>query len=173
MFLELKHRGGDLYPELRETFERPEYYVNEKVRGEAFRHFGYFMPESTGHLSEYLPCFRKNDRALQGYCDEPGFGGESGAHYKWCESVGRKYDGQDILAGEFDALPPRSIQYGSWVTEDEVLNRPFKLTGNVTNRGMIENLPPAAAPRGHSGGTERGCGRRSWDGCLASARRST
>ena len=37
------------------NFEKPEYYVNEKVRGEVMRHFGYFMTESTGHLSEYLP----------------------------------------------------------------------------------------------------------------------
>jgi alpha-galactosidase len=147
-FLELKHGGRDLYPELREKFERPEYYVNEKVRGEAFRHFGYFMTESTGHLSEYLPYFRKNRRALEGYCDEPGFGGESGAYYRWCEAVGRKYDGQDILAGESDTLPPRSIEYGSWVIEAEVMNRPFKLTGNVTNRGMIENLPPDCCAEG-------------------------
>ena len=58
-FLSLRHRGRDLYPRLRELFERPEYYRNEKVRGEVFRHFGYFMTESTGHLSEYVPWFRK------------------------------------------------------------------------------------------------------------------
>lgn len=50
-FTKLSHRGRDLYPELREKFEQPEFYVNEKVRGEVFRHFGYFMTESTGHLS--------------------------------------------------------------------------------------------------------------------------
>ena len=61
-FLTLRHRGRDLYPELRELFEKPEYYKNEKVRGEVFRHFGYFMTESTGHLSEYVPWFRKNRR---------------------------------------------------------------------------------------------------------------
>ena len=66
---------------LRELFEKPEYYKNEKVRGEVFRHFGYFMTESTGHLSEYVPWFRKNRQALDTYCDEPSFGGESGAYY--------------------------------------------------------------------------------------------
>ena len=54
-----------MYPQLRELFERPEYYKNEKVRGEVFRHFGYFMTESTGHLSEYLPYFRKNQKELR------------------------------------------------------------------------------------------------------------
>jgi alpha-galactosidase len=147
-FLRLQHKGRDLYPELRERFEDPAYYVNEKVRGEAFRHFGLFMTESTGHLSEYLPYFRKNERALSSYCDEPGFGGESGAYYKWCASWGRKYDGQDILAGESDALPERSIEYGSWVIEAETLGRTFKLTGNVINRGMIENLPQDCCAEG-------------------------
>ncbi len=147
-FLDLRHRGRDLYPELRDKFEQPEYYVNEKVRGEAFRHFGYFMTESTGHLSEYLPYFRKNRRAMESYCDEPGFGGETGAYYKWCASVGRKYDGHDILAGESAELPARSIEYGSWVIEAELLGRPFKLTGNVINRGMIENLPTDCCAEG-------------------------
>jgi alpha-galactosidase len=36
-FLRLEHEGRDLYPELRAKFERPEYYKNEKVRGEVFR----------------------------------------------------------------------------------------------------------------------------------------
>ncbi|MCP4402130.1 MAG: alpha-glucosidase/alpha-galactosidase, partial [bacterium] len=52
-FLKIERDGQDLYPLLREHFEKPGYYVNEKVRGEVFRHFGYIMTESTGHLSEY------------------------------------------------------------------------------------------------------------------------
>ena len=147
-FLELRHEGNDLYPILRERFEQPEYYVNEKVRGEAFRHFGYFMTESTGHLSEYLPYFRKNQKALDLYCDEPGFGGESGAYYYWCESVGHKYNDQDILAGESADLPPRSVEYGSYVIEALEMGRTFKLNGNVINGGMITNLPPDCCGEG-------------------------
>ena len=45
-FLKLEKDGRDLYPILREKFEKPEYYINEKVRGEVYRHFGYFMTES-------------------------------------------------------------------------------------------------------------------------------
>ena len=44
-FLKLTHKGRDLYPKLREVFEKPEYYKNEKVRGEVFRQFGYFMAQ--------------------------------------------------------------------------------------------------------------------------------
>jgi alpha-galactosidase len=147
-FLKLEHNGVDLYPILRERFEKPEYYVNEKVRGEVFRHFGYFMTESTGHLAEYVPYFRKNEKALELYCDEPGFGGESGAYYYWCESVGEKYNQQDILAGESEELPPRSIEYGSYVIEALETGRTFKLNGNVINGGMITNLPADCCAEG-------------------------
>jgi alpha-galactosidase len=147
-FIKLEHNGKDLYPVLRERFEKPEYYVNEKVRGEVFRHFGYFMTESTGHLAEYVPYFRKNKKALDMYCDEPGFGGESGAYYYWCDSVGKKYNEQDILAGESDELPHRSIEYGSYVIEALETGRTFKLNGNVINGGMITNLPSDCCAEG-------------------------
>ena len=147
-FLKLSHQGQDLYPLLREQFERPEFYVNEKVRGEVFRQFGYFMTESTGHLAEYLPYFRKNRQALERYCDEPGFGGESGAYYQWCAAVGERYNDQDILAGESAALPARSIEYGSYVIEALETGRPFKLNGNLINRGMIANLPADCCAEG-------------------------
>jgi alpha-galactosidase len=140
-FLKLEHFGRDLYPALRARFEEPEYYVNEKVRGEVFRHFGYFMTESTGHLAEYVPWFRKNQKALGLYCDEPGFGGETGAYYNWCKYVADKYEGQQILAGQPTSLPPRSVEYGSYIIEALETGRTFKLNGNVINEGMITNLP--------------------------------
>ena len=147
-FLKLEHNGRDLYPILRERFEQPEYYVNEKVRGEVFRHFGYVMTESTGHLAEYLPYFRKDQKALELYCDEPGFGGESGAYYHWCESVANRYSEQDILADEPVELPPRSIEYGSYVIEALQTGQTFKFNGNVINGGMITNLPSDCCAEG-------------------------
>ncbi len=140
-FLELTHQGNDLYPLLRDRFEHPEYYVNEKVRGEVLRHFGYFMTESTGHLSEYIPWFRKNSKALGMYCDEPGFGGETGAYLNWSKHVADKFGTQDILADEPTELPPRSVEYGSYIIEALETGRTFKFNGNIRNNGMITNLP--------------------------------
>lgn len=140
-FLKLEHKKMDLYPMLRENFEKPEYYVNEKVRGEVLRHFGYFMTESTGHLSEYLPYFRKNDLALGLYCDEPAFGGETGAYYSWCKLVSEKYSEVDYLAKEPSILPKRSMEYGSYIIEAIELDHPFRLNGNIKNNGLISNLP--------------------------------
>jgi alpha-galactosidase len=140
-FLRLEHNGRDLYPTLRELFERPEYYKNEKVRGEVFRHFGYFMTESTGHLSEYVPWFRKNGKALNTYCDEPSFGGESGAYYNWCRTVSEKYKEHDPLEYESTAIEQRSVEYCSYILEAVTTGRPFRFMGNVRNDGYITNLP--------------------------------
>jgi alpha-galactosidase len=140
-FLTLTHKGRDLYPLLRQLFERPEYYKNEKVRGEVLRHFGYFMTESTGHLSEYLPWFRKNRKALDLYCDEPAFGGESGAYYKWGKMIAEKYARHDPLEFESARIESRSVEYCSYIMEGIVTGRPFRFMGNVRNDAYITNLP--------------------------------
>ncbi len=140
-FLTLEHKGRDLYPMLRERFEKPEYYKNEKVRGEVFRHFGYFMTESTGHLSEYVPWFRKSRKALELYCDEPSFGGESGAYYNWCQLVADKYAEEDPLRFESTAISSRSVEYCSYIMEAVQTGNPFRFMGNVRNDGYITNLP--------------------------------
>jgi len=140
-FLKLEHEGKDLYPLFRERCEKPEYFVNEKVRIEVMRHFGYFMTESTGHLSEYIPWFRSSKRALEEFCDEPGFGGESGAYYTWSAAVAEKYAKVDPLEFESPKLDPRSAEYCSHVLEAKETGEPFKLQGNVKNEGYITNLP--------------------------------
>ena len=142
-FLDLrdKRTGSDLYPALRANMERPEYYVNEKVRGEVMRQFGYFMTESTGHLSEYLPWFRGSKRALDRYCDMPDFGGASGAYYKYCAALGDKYKDVDYLKTESPKITRRSVEYCSYILEAAQTDVPFRLNGNVRNDGYITNLP--------------------------------
>ena len=140
-FLKLEHEGRDLYPLLKANMEKPEYYKNEKVRGEVMRHCGYFMTESTGHLSEYLPWFRKSQAALDRYCDEPDFGGATGAYYKYCAMIEEKFKNTDVLAIETGDLEPRSKEYCSYILEAIETGVPFRFSGNVKNNGYITNLP--------------------------------
>ncbi|MFH1738481.1 MAG: alpha-galactosidase [bacterium] len=140
-FLKIEKEGRDLYPILRENIEKPEYYINEKVRCEVMRHFGYFMTESTGHLSEYLPWFRKNKKALDLYCDQPAFGGESGAYYNWCKTVADKYREDDFLSYESPKLEPRSAEYCSYIIEALEADKVFRLNGNIRNNGLIADFP--------------------------------
>ncbi len=141
-FLDLRDRkGNDLYPLLRKNIEKPEYYVNEKVRCEVMRQFGYFMTESTGHLSEYVPWFRSSERALKAYCDEPGFGGASGAYYGYCRMIDDKFAKVNYLDTESRKLGKRSVEYCSYILEAKETGSLFRLNGNVRNDGFITNLP--------------------------------
>jgi len=140
-FLKLEKDGKDLYPILKKNFEKPEYYINEKVRGEVMRHFGYFMTESTGHLSEYVPWFRKNKKAMNLYCDQPDFGGETGAYYKWCRKVAEKFKKVNYLDYESRKLK-RSNEYCSYIIEAIETSKTFRFSGNVRNNSLITNLPP-------------------------------
>jgi len=140
-FLKLEKDGMDLYPTLKAQFEKPEYYINEKVRGEVMRHFGYFMTESTGHLSEYIPWFRSSERALKTYCDQPDFGGASGAYYFYSKMLAEKFETKDPLSIESKKLTKRSAEYCSWIIEAKELRKTFRLNGNVRNDGLITNLP--------------------------------
>ena len=140
-FLKLEHQGKDLYPLFKANCERQEYYINEKVRIEVMRHFGFFMTESTGHLSEYLPWFRSHDRSMQQFCDQPAFGGETGAYYRWCATVAEKYAQVDPLQFESALLTPRSAEYCSYILEARETGNPFRLQGNIRNDGYITNLP--------------------------------
>jgi alpha-galactosidase len=58
-YLELRHRDRDLYPELRDKRDVPDW---NRVRYEVLRHFGYFCTESSEHLAEYVPWFIKSAR---------------------------------------------------------------------------------------------------------------
>lgn len=142
-FLTLKDKrdGRDLYPLFKANCEKPEYYKNEKVRIEMMRHFGYFMTESTGHLSEYIPWFRSSERGLKEFCDEPGFGGETGAYLKFSAAIAEKFKTTNYLDTESRKLACRSVEYCSYILEAHREDRPFRLQGNVRNDAYIDNLP--------------------------------
>ena len=141
-FLKLEKNGKDIYPLFRENIEKPDYYINDKVRVEVARYFGYFMTESTGHLSEYLYWFRKNKEAMDTYCDQPAFGGETGAYYKYCCAMEEKFKKVDILSLESGDLGPRSHDYCSYIIEAIKTGNTFRLNGNIMNdEGFISNLP--------------------------------
>lgn len=137
-FLELKRNGQDLYPILRANIEKPEYYLSEKVRSEVMRHFGYFMTESTHHLSEYLPWFRKNKATLEMYCDQVRYGAKPETNETQNEIF---HASEDFFSFENGSLEPRSVEYCSHIIEAMETGKIFRLNGNVMNNGYITNLP--------------------------------
>ena len=61
-YLRFERNGEDLYPALRRLAVERREPAWERVRFEVFRHFGYFVTESSEHFSEYVPWFIKQDR---------------------------------------------------------------------------------------------------------------
>ena len=171
-FLKLEKDGRDLYPILREKFEKPEYYINEKVRGEVMRHFGYFMTESTGHLSEYVPWFRKNQEALDLYCDQPDFGGASGAYYHYCRMLAEKFMRDRSL--EHRVQEARQAQRGVLLLHHRGFSRRTRYSASTATSAMTASSPTcrtAAASRYRSSWTRWACIRPWWGTCRRSARR--
>ena len=72
-FLEFKWNEKDAYPLLREKFKDPAVYSaldahwagSDVVRAEIFKAFGYFVTESSRHMSEYVPYFRKRPELIK------------------------------------------------------------------------------------------------------------
>lgn len=139
-FLRLEEEGRDLYPLFRKRIEQAEYFVSDKVRCEVMRHFGYIMTESSEHLSEYLPWFRKRQDLLDTYLATPSFG-RTAPELISEEAIRLASHPEELLALESGELEQRSADYCSWIIEAAVTGVPFRFQGNVLNRGFIGNLP--------------------------------
>jgi alpha-galactosidase len=169
-FTKLEHRGRDLYPRLHRKFSReiseaiaqypkgrgrasgrrkwngfpagPE----DLVRKDMCLHFGAFITESSGHLSEYLPYYRKSasGRRLLG----PAYDGESRFYATYWPGwrKGADADRKAMVLGKKEIGWERSWEYASWIIEAREKDTPFRIHGNFMNthggRGeLITNLP--------------------------------
>ena len=142
-FTELTYKGEDMYPVLkRKAREDRELYEKDPVRFEVMFHFGYFVTESSGHMSEYLPYFRKRPDLIRKYCRE-GYLGESGFYAKNWPKWRRALDERRkrIMRGEEEPDLKRSVEYASQIIEGIIFDRKQVIYGNVLNTGLITNLP--------------------------------
>ena len=63
----------------------PTYPQTEKVRIDVLRRFGYYSTESNGHLSEYLPWYRKRTDEITQWIDLSSWiNGETGGYLRVC-----------------------------------------------------------------------------------------
>jgi alpha-galactosidase len=161
-FLQLRHhtyRGTDLYPRLRAALDEPDTYDKDRVRFEVLRNFGYFVTESSRHMSEYVPWFRRTAADRERYTPDstPDFrraatngaggaangapaGGQLAAVPNRRQQVWESIRQQ--IAGETPVDYARSREYCSYIVNAVESNTPFRFNGNVPNTGLIENLPP-------------------------------
>jgi alpha-galactosidase len=149
-YIKVQHNGEDLTGRLLEAFENhPKYSRTEKVRIDMLKRFGYFSTESNGHLSEYLPWYRKRPEEIKDWIGyDSWYDGETGGYLRICR------EGRDSFEQDFPkwlAEPPlefteaaRSQEHGSHIIEALETGRTYRGHFNVVNRGVITNLPPDA-----------------------------
>ena len=146
-FIKAEWRGMDMIPRLLELFENhPTYRQTEKVRIDVLRRFGYYSTESNGHLSEYLPWYRKRVDEIPQWIDLSSWiNGETGGYLRVC-TEGRNWFETDFPNWMSEAAPvispdKRSEEHGSYIIEALETGRVYRGHFNVVNRGNITNLP--------------------------------
>jgi alpha-galactosidase len=122
------------------------YQQTDLVRKDMCLHFGAFITESSGHLSEYLPYYRKSPAGRK--LLRLGYDGGSRFYASNWPSWRKKADTErlEMLRGETSIEWPRSWDYASWIIEAREKDVPYRIHGNVLNRcdgsgELITNLP--------------------------------
>lgn len=146
-FIKVLWRGMDMLPRLLELFEaHPTYPQTEKVRIDVLRRFGYYSTESNGHLSEYLPWYRKRVDEIPQWIDLSSWiHGETGGYLRVC-TEGRNWFETDFPNWMQEPAPQitpaiRSEEHGAYIIEALQTGRVYRGHFNVVNRGHITNLP--------------------------------
>jgi len=147
-FLQARHRDRDLVPTMLEAFEKhPKYSRTERTRIDVLRRFGYYSTESNGHLSEYLPWYRKRADEISRWIDtDDWINGETGGYLRVTEEGRRWFDHDFPQWMQEDpmkiSLETRGNEHGSYIIESLETGRPYRGHFNIPNTGIITNLPP-------------------------------
>ncbi len=139
--LSISKNGVDLYPRIKKLAEEVELPAGDLVRMKMMKTFGYYITESSEHTSEYLPYFIKSTQPelIEKYnipLDE---------YPRRCiNQINAWKQQREELTTQKKLEHNRSGEYASYIIEAMLNNRPYKLGGNVLNKGYITNLPKAA-----------------------------
>jgi len=142
-YLKFERRGAngsieDLYPRIRQVLDEGRVPDGNRVRYEVFKHFGYFVTESSEHFAEYVPWFIKRDRPdlIEKFnipLDE---------YIRRCEVQIARWSEQERQLTQGSAIEvKRSHEYAARIIRAEIAAEPIVINGNVENRGHIDNLP--------------------------------
>jgi alpha-galactosidase len=151
-FLKLRRGGEDLYPRVKKAVGREEIRGREPVRIDIMENFGFFVTESSGHASEYMPYFRKNARMVEEelvprFTDERNHWydfGRTGGYLRHClDRLEESREEYAELRASGGTEPPtaRTHEYGSYIIEAIEKNTSIRVNANVPNHGLIRNLP--------------------------------
>jgi alpha-galactosidase len=136
-------QGNDLYPEIKRRAASSEYNKEGKdlVRLEMMKRFGYYITESSEHTSEYTPYFIKDkypdliDRFKVPLDEYP----------RRCINQIKEWDAmRDGLLKDSHIEHKKTHEFGSYIIRAVTEDKPYRIHGNVINKGFITNLPQNA-----------------------------
>ena len=145
--LEITDGGKDLYPEIKKRARKklaawrkgPEKNF-DMVRLYMMLNFGYYITESSEHLSEYVPYFIKS--TYPHLVEE--FNIPLDEYPRRCvNQIARWKDQKKSLRGA-NLTHKRTHEYGSHIMEAITTGQSIVIGGNVLNNGLITNLPSNA-----------------------------
>ncbi|WP_157019108.1 alpha-glucosidase/alpha-galactosidase [Mesorhizobium xinjiangense] len=150
-FIDLRVNGRRIEKgELIAAFERhPVYSQQEKLRIDVLKRFGVYSTESNGHLSEYLPWYRKRPEEIGKWIDmSEWIHGETGGYLRYCTEA-RNWFETDFPKFLAEAEKPlsehrRTSEHASYILEARETGRIYRGHFNVKNNGIITNLPTDA-----------------------------
>lgn len=137
-FMRFERDGKDAYPELFKAADNPEIFARDTVRFEVLKQFGYFVTESTRHMSEYTPYFRTDPAVLEEFRLNE-------IRQDLQRRITRVDTHYEQLRTDADSSEPlqtsRSDEYACRIIEAMESGRPTVINANVSNTGLITNLP--------------------------------
>jgi len=152
-YLKFERNGEDLYPLIRQVAssgniplrgdaDRSDGGVSglsDAVRYRVFEELGYFVTESSEHFSEYVPWFVKTGREDL----IEGFGIPLDEYLHRCEHqlAGWHSLRQELENPKTQLEVAKSDEYGATIIHSLHTGTPSVIYGNVSNVGLIDNLP--------------------------------
>jgi alpha-galactosidase len=150
-FVDVRVRGRRVgKDELVAAFEaHPVYSRQEKVRIDVLKRFGVYSTESNGHLSEYLPWYRKRPDEIGKWIDMSNWiHGETGGYLRHSTETRNWFETEypQFLEAAAKPIDPaaRSHEHASHILEALETGRVYRGHFNVRNNGVIANLPADA-----------------------------
>jgi len=149
--LEITEHGKDLYPEIKRrandilerqgaggTTRSPH---PDTVRLLILKHFGYYVTESSEHNAEYTPFWIKSHRPelIERY------GIPLDEYPRRCRKQIEDWEKQrEELTRNPSLRHEKSREYASFIMNAMETGVPFRIHGNILNRGLVPNLPSNA-----------------------------
>jgi len=150
-YIDVRLRGRRVgKDELVAAFEaHPVHSRQEKVRIDVLKRFGVYSTESNGHLSEYLPWYRKRPDEIAKWIDMSHWiHGETGGYLRHSTETRNWFETEypRLLEAAGRAVDPaeRSLEHASYILEALETGRIYRGHFNVRNEGVITNLAPDA-----------------------------